>query len=356
MMKKLINKVDDVLNEQLKGFASAHNDLLKVNFEPTFAYRKDAPIKNKVALISGGGSGHEPLHNGYVGSGMLDAACPGEIFTSPTPDQMYEAAKKVDGGAGVLFIVKNYTGDVMNFEMAADMAREDGIDVRNVIIDDDVAVKDSLFTAGRRGMGVTVLAEKICGAAADAGYDLDQIEALCRKVNRHGKSMGMALTACITPANGTPSFDLDENKMEIGIGIHGEPGVERMELKSANEITQMLVSGILDDENYTRKLHEWSSDKNDWVDVKVTDEPIGNGDRVIAMVNSMGGTPISELYGVYSKMEELLEAAGIEIARSMVGHYITSLEMQGVSITLLKVDNELLKFYDAPVHTPGWHQ
>jgi dihydroxyacetone kinase-like protein len=355
-MKKLINDVDDVLKEQLQGFGSAHKDLLSVHFDPTFVYRKDAPVKKKVALISGGGSGHEPLHNGYIGPGMLDAACPGEIFTSPTPDQMFEAAKKVDSGEGVLFIVKNYTGDVMNFEMAADMAHDEGIDVRNVIIDDDVAVKDSSFTAGRRGMGVTVLAEKICGAAADDGYDLDQLEALCKKVNRFGKSMGMALSACITPANGTPSFDLDENEMEIGIGIHGEPGAERMELKSADEITEMLVSGILDDENYTRKLHEWSTEEKDWIDVELTDEPIVKGDRVIAMVNSMGGTPISELYGVYSKMAQLLEASGIEIARSMVGHYITSLEMQGVSITLLKADDELLKYYDAPVNTPGWHK
>lgn len=352
-MKKLINELDNVVTEQLQGMADAHPDLIKVHFNPNFVYRADAPVKNKVAVISGGGSGHEPMHGGFVGKGMLDAACPGEVFTSPTPDQMFEAAKMVDGGAGVVFIVKNYTGDVMNFEMAAELAVAEGIAVQNILIDDDVAVKDSLYTAGRRGVGTTVLAEKICGAAAEAGYSLEKVADLCRKVNMNGRSMGMALTSCTVPAAGKPTFDLPDDQMEIGIGIHGEPGRVRMKMKSADEITEMLTTSILEDGAYKRTVREWDKAKGEWVDKELTSPPLKSGDRVIAFVNSMGGTPVSELYAVYRKLAEICDAKGIKIVRKLIGPYITSLEMQGMSITLLNVDDEMLKFWDAPVLTPG---
>ncbi|MDQ7028592.1 MAG: dihydroxyacetone kinase subunit DhaK [Ardenticatenia bacterium] len=352
-MKKLINKPENFVRESLEGMAYAHPDLLKIHLDPNFVYRADAPVQGKVAVISGGGSGHEPMHGGFVGKGMLDAACPGEVFTSPTPDQMFEAAKAVHGGAGVLFIVKNYTGDVMNFEMAAELAHAEGIPVQNILIDDDVAVKDSLYTAGRRGTGTTVLAEKICGAAAEAGYDLKQVADLCRRVNLNGRCMGMALTSCTVPAKGTPTFDLGDDEMEIGIGIHGEPGRERMKIKSADEITEMLALAIIEDPAYTRTVREWDMEKGEWVEVELTDEPFKEGDRVIAMVNSMGGTPVSELYVVYRKLHEICEKKGLTIVRNLVGAYITSLEMQGVSITLLRADDEMLRFWDAPVHTPA---
>jgi dihydroxyacetone kinase-like protein len=352
-MKKLINDVEDVVKEQLEGMAVAHPDILKVHFEPNYVYRADAPVAGKVALVSGGGSGHEPMHGGFVGMGMLDGACPGEVFSSPTPDQMYECAKAVSSGEGVLFLVKNYTGDVMNFEMAAEMAAADGLKVQSILIDDDAAVKDSLYTAGRRGVGTTVLAEKIVGAAAEAGYSLDQCADLCRKVNQYGRSMGMALTSCIVPAAGNPTFDLGDNEMEIGIGIHGEPGRERYEMKSADEITEMLALAIIDDGAYTRTVREWDNDKGEWYELELTDDPFQAGDQVIAFVNSMGGTPLSELYAVYRKLAEICEAKGLKIVRNLIGPYITSLEMQGCSITLLKTDDEILKFWDAPVNTPG---
>lgn len=352
-MKKLINDPESVVRESLEGMAAAHPDVLKVHFEPNFVYRADAPVEGKVAVISGGGSGHEPMHNGFVGMGMLDAACPGEVFTSPTPDQMFEAAKMVDSGAGVLFIVKNYTGDVMNFEMAAEMAAGEGIEVQNILIDDDVAVKDSLYTAGRRGVGTTVLAEKIVGAAAERGDDLDQLADLCRRVNRNGRSMGMALTSCTVPSKGEPTFELGPNEMEIGIGIHGEPGRQRMPVESADEITERLTLSILDDEAYSRTVREWDDESGGWVEKEITDPPFEAGDQVIAMVNSMGGTPIIELYIAYRTLAEICAERDITIARSLVGPYITSLEMQGTSITLLKADDEMLELWDAPVNTPG---
>ena len=352
-MKKLINHPDNIIREQLEGMQLAHGDLIKVNYEPYYITRKEATPEGKVALVSGGGSGHEPMHGGFVGKGMLDAACPGEVFTSPTPDQMFEAAKAVDSGSGVLNIVKNYTGDVMNFEMAADMAMAEGIKVQNIIVDDDIAVKDSLYTAGRRGVGTTVLIEKICGGAAEDGYDLKKLSDLCKKVNRYGRSMGMALTSCITPANGSPSFEIGDDEMEIGIGIHGEPGIERDKLKSVDEITEMMTNSILDDPAYHRVLKEWDAGKNQWVDVEVVDDPFKKGDQVIAFVNSMGGTPVSELYGVYRKMAHVLEKRGIKVVRNLIGPFITSLEMQGCSITLLKADDEILKYWDAPALTPA---
>ena len=354
-MKKLINAVEDVVKEQLEGMAVAHPDILKVHFEPNYVYRADAPVQGKVALVSGGGSGHEPMHGGFVGMGMLDGACPGEVFTSPTPDQMYECAKAVDGGAGVLFLVKNYTGDVMNFELAAEMAAADGIKVQSILIDDDAAVKDSLYTAGRRGVGTTVLAEKIVGGAAEAGYSLEECADLCRKVNQYGRSIGMALTSCIVPAAGKPTFDLGDDEFEFGIGIHGEPGRERFKMMTADEITEMMALAVIDDGAYTRTVREFDNDKGEWYDLELTDDPFQSGDQVLAFVNSMGGTPVSELYAVYRKLNEICAAKGLTIVRNLIGPYITSLEMQGFSITLLKVDDEILKFWDAPVNTPGLH-
>ena len=349
-MKKLINEVEAVVLEQLEGMAIAHPEL-KVSYEPYYIVRADAPVKGKVALVSGGGSGHEPMHGGFVGKGMLDGACPGEVFTSPTPDQMYECAKAVDGGAGVLFLVKNYTGDVMNFEAAAELVAEEGIKVQNILVDDDVAVKDSLYTAGRRGVGTTVLLEKIVGAAAEAGRDLEQCADLARKVNQYGRSFGVALTSCTVPAAGKPTFELAEDEVEMGIGIHGEPGTHRMPIKSVDEMTSYVAGTIIDDPAYTRTVREW--DGGAWVDKTMTDEPFARGDRVIAFVNSMGGTPLSELYAVYRKLDQVCKDKGIEIVRNLIGPYITSLDMQGFSITLLKVDDEMLGYWDAPVKTPG---
>ncbi|MDJ0754816.1 MAG: dihydroxyacetone kinase subunit DhaK [Ardenticatenaceae bacterium] len=351
-MKKLINAVDDVVKEQLEGVAVAHPELT-VKIGPHYVYRADAPVAGKVAVVSGGGSGHEPMHGGFVGMGMLAGACPGEVFTSPTPDQMYECAKAVDSGAGVLFLVKNYTGDVLNFETAAELAHADGIKVQNILVDDDVAVKDSLYTAGRRGVGTTVIMEKIVGAAAEAGKDLDACADLARKVNLMGRSMGMALTSCTVPAAGKPTFDLGENEMEIGIGIHGEPGQKRMAMTTADEITEMMMNEILDDKGYSRTVREWDREAGDWVDKHLTDEPYSEGDQFIVMVNSMGGTPVSELYAVYRKVDEMMKARGMTIARKLIGPYITSLEMAGCSITLVKADDELLGYWDAPVNTPG---
>jgi phosphoenolpyruvate---glycerone phosphotransferase subunit DhaK len=328
-MKKLINEPDAVVREALEGIEAAHGDRLRVTYDPYVIVRADAPKQGKVGIISGGGSGHEPMHGGFVGPGMLDAACPGEVFTSPTPDQMLEATKAVDGGAGVLHIVKNYTGDVLNFEMAADLAKGEGIEVEAVVTNDDVAVQDSLYTAGRRGVGITVVAEKICGAAADEGQSLQQVTELCRKVNGQGRSMGMALTPCITPGSGEPSFELADDEMEIGIGIHGEPGRYREKLAPASSIVERLTSAI------------------------VEDLPYESGDRVLAFVNGMGGTPLIELYIVYNELNKFLQGKGITIERNLIGNYITSLEMAGCSITLLKLDDDLVRLWDAPVDTPA---
>jgi len=328
-MKKLINTPESVVHDALEGVAAAHADLVRVHFDPDYIVRIDAPVKGKVGLVSGGGSGHEPMHGGFVGRGMLDAACPGAVFTSPVPNQMLEATQAVDGGAGVLHIVKNYTGDIMNFEMAAELAAADGVEVASVVINDDVAVQDSLYTAGRRGVGTTVLAEKICGGAADAGLPLAEVKRVCEKVNSLGRSMGMALTSCTVPAKGSPTFDLGPDEIEVGIGIHGEPGRQRLPLKPAREIVEMLATPVLDD------------------------LPFQRGDQVLAFVNGMGGTPLIELYIVYKELAAILAGRGVSIARRLVGSYITSLEMAGTSITLLKLDDELTRLWDMPVHTPA---
>ena len=327
-MKKLINDVNDVVKDSLLGVEAAHSDIVGVDHENKVVYRIDAPVAGKVGIISGGGSGHEPMHGGFVGLGMLDAACAGEVFTSPVPDQMFAATKQVDGGRGVLHIVKNYTGDVMNFEMAAEMAAAEGIRVESVVVDDDVAVQDSLWTAGRRGVGLTVLLEKIVGAAAEAGQDLDSVVDLAKRIIADGRSMGMALSGCTVPAAGKPSFDLADDEIEVGIGIHGEPGRERRTIGTAAEVAEMLVRPILDDLDY-------------------------RGSEVIAFVNGMGATPLIELYVMYNEVAKILEAEGVRIVRNLVGSYITSLDMAGCSVTLLKADDEMLKLWDAPVVTAG---
>ncbi len=329
-MKKLINDPADVVDEALHGMALAHPHHLRVDHDLKIIYRKAGPRAGKVGLVSGGGSGHEPMHGGFVGVGMLDAACAGEMFTSPVPDQMMAATKAVDGGAGVLHIVKNYTGDVMNFEMAAELAEaEAGTEVKSVVTDDDVAVKDSLFTAGRRGVGVTVLMEKIVGASAEEGASLQECADMATAINNSGRSMGMALTSCTVPAAGKPTFDIGDDEMEIGVGIHGEPGRERMKIASAKEIAAMLVEPVLADLSAAR------------------------GDGVIAFVNGMGGTPLIELYLMYNEVAAILEKSGITVARSLVGNYMTSLDMAGCSVTLLKADDNLVRLWDAPVNTPG---
>lgn len=328
-MKKLINSPESVVRDSLAGMIHAHSDLIKVVFDPDYIVRADAPVSGKVGVISGGGSGHEPMHGGFVGKGMLDAACPGAVFTSPVPDQMLAATKAVNGGAGVLHIVKNYTGDILNFEMAAELAQAEGIDVAVVVTNDDVAVQDSLYTAGRRGVGVTVLLEKIVGAAAEGGADLQECKRIAEKVNGQGRSMGMALTSCIVPTAGKPTFEIGDDEMEIGIGIHGEPGRRREKMASAAEITRMLAEPI------------------------IGDLPYNSGDTVLAFVNGMGGTPLIELYVVYNELAKILKERNITIGRHLIGNYITALEMAGCSITLLRLDDELTKLWDAPVHTPG---
>ncbi len=326
-MKKLINSPDDVIAEALRGIDAADENV-RVDHENRVIFRAEPTRAGKVAVISGGGSGHEPLHGGFVGVGMLDAACAGQVFTSPTPDQMLAATVGTDAGAGVLHVVKNYTGDVMNFEMAAELAAEQGVRVETVVVADDVAVEDSLYTAGRRGVGLTVLLEKIVGAAAEEGRDLDAVVAVAKKVIENGRSMGMALTSCTVPAAGRPTFDLPEDQMEIGIGIHGEPGRHREPLTGAKDIARQLVEPILADHDFA-------------------------GSETIVMVNGMGGTPLIELYLMYGEVKALLDAAGVRVARNLVGNYITSLDMAGCSVTVLKADDELLALWDAPVRTAG---
>ena len=328
-MKKVLNDPKDVVAEALRGMEAAHPEL-RIDHQHRVVYRADAPRQGKVGLVSGGGSGHEPLHAGFVGLGMLDAACAGEVFTSPTPDQVQTATALVDGGAGVLHIVKNYTGDVMNFDMAAELAAaESGTEVRAVVVDDDVAVRDSTWTAGRRGVGATVLLEKIAGAAAEQGRPLDEVERIARAVNANARSMGLALTSCTVPTAGHPTFDLPDDAMELGVGIHGEPGRERVPLAPAKDIARMLMEPVLED------------------------LPFNAGEPVIAFVNGLGATPQIELYLLYNEVAQLLRDRDIPVARSLVGPYITSLDMAGVSVTLLRVDDELLTLWDAPVATPG---
>lgn len=329
-MRKLLNDPADIVVEALAGMAAAHPGDLVVDLGRRVVSRRGGASPGKVGLVSGGGSGHEPLHAGYVGRGMLDAACCGEIFTSPVPDQFAAAHRLADGGAGVLHVVKNYTGDVLNAEMAVELiAAEGGPQVELVVTDDDVAVEDSLYTAGRRGVGGTVLLEKIVGAAAQEGRDLAACTALARDVNARTRSMGVALGSCTVPAAGVPTFELEDGQMELGIGIHGEPGRRRLPLGTAREVTQALVGPL------------------------VADLDLRRGDAVLALVNGMGGTPLLELYLMCHELSDLLDGAGIGLARSLVGNYITSLEMAGASVTLLRADDEAVRLWDAPVVTPG---
>lgn len=323
-MKKLMNDVGDVLKESLRGFGAAHSDLVSVSLEPMYVTRKGGATPGKVAVISGGGSGHEPLHAGFVGHGMLDAACPGQIFTSPTPDQMLAAAQAVNGGAGVLFIVKNYSGDVMNFEMAGEMI--DG-PVETVLTNDDVAVESSLHSQGRRGVAATVVVEKMVGAAAEKGAELGACKALGERINAASGTMGVALTSCTVPEAAKPTFELGENEMEIGIGIHGEPGRRRVPMMAADAIAEEVIGAICED-------------------IKP-----GPGEEVLLLVNGMGGTPLLELYGMYDAAARRCDKRGLRIGRSLVGNYCTSLEMAGCSMTLTKLDDEMKAMWDAPVHT-----
>ncbi len=325
-MKKLINAVDDVVTDALAGVAAAHPSL-SVDIENKVITRASGPKAGKVGLVSGGGSGHEPLHGGFVGYGMLDAACPGEVFTSPVPDQMLEATKAVNGGAGVLHIVKNYTGDVLNFQMAAELASDEVIEVASVVVNDDVAVQDSLYTAGRRGVGATVFVEKIAGALAEEGADLPTVAAVAAEVNERSRSFGIALTSCTVPAAGKPTFELGESEIELGIGIHGEPGRTRATMSTAAELVAVALDAIGSD--------------------------LALDGDLLVMVNGMGGTPLIELYIVYKEVASHVAARGGRITRNLVGNYITSLEMRGFSVTVCALTPELTRLWDAPVDTPG---
>jgi dihydroxyacetone kinase-like protein len=329
-MKKFLNDPANFVDESVHAFGLAHSDIVEVSSEPLFVKRSDSPVSGRVAVISGGGSGHEPLHAAFVGAGMLDAAVPGPVFTSPSPDPIEAATRAVDSGAGVLHIVKNYTGDVLNFETAAELA--DDVEITTVVVQDDVAVQDSLYTAGRRGVAGTILVEKIAGASAARGDDLATVTALAQRASDNVRSMGLALDSPVSPTTGEHSFDLGDDEVEIGIGIHGEPGRRRIALATSDELTDQLVDPILED-------------------IK-----LASGDRVVLLVNGMGATPDTELYLIYGQARKRLEAAGAEVARSLVGSYVTSLDMAGASVTVLKLDDELLALFDAPVHTAAWTQ
>ncbi|MBU9712632.1 dihydroxyacetone kinase subunit DhaK [Evansella tamaricis] len=326
-MKKLINDPNQVVMEMLEGMVLAHPGKLKQIPDTTVLVRSEAPVEGKVGLVSGGGSGHEPSHAGFVGKGMLDGAVSGEVFTSPTPDQIFEAIKAVNGGKGVLLIIKNYTGDVMNFEMAAEMAEAEGINVAKVVVNDDVAVEDSLYTSGRRGIAGTVFVHKIAGALAEQGASLEEVEAVANKVIKYVKSMGMALTPCIVPAAGEPGFQLGDEEMEIGMGIHGEPGIEKTKIQVADQVAETLLMKVVDD----LQLKE--------------------SEKVAVMINGLGATPLMELYIVNKKVAEILQEKNVKIHDTFVGEFMTSLEMAGCSISILRLDNQLLELLDASADT-----
>lgn len=329
-MKKIINNPNLVVEDMLKGMVAAHPEYIRKLENDDVLVRVDSPVEGKVALVSGGGSGHEPAHGGYVGKGMLDGAVAGAVFTSPTPDQVYEAVKAVDSGKGVLLVIKNYSGDIMNFEMAKDMADMEGIKVEAVVVNDDVAVENSTYTAGRRGIAGTVFVHKIAGAKAENGGSLEQVKAVAEKVIANVRSMGMAISSCTVPAAGKPNFTLGDNEMEIGMGIHGEPGTHREEIKTADEITEHLVNKIFED------------------------MPLNNGEEVAVMINGLASTPLMELYIVNKKVNEMLEKKGVKTHRTFVGEFMTSLEMAGFSVTILKLDDELKQLLDAPADTPAF--
>ena len=323
-MKKFVNNVDDILTESLTGFGNAHNDILEVNISPNFIARKSKPSNPKVALISGGGSGHEPLHGGFVGYGMLDAACPGQVFSAPTPDQMEAAANHVHSGKGILFIVKNYSGDIMNFEMGADLL---DLEHQTIVVNDDVAVEDSTFTTGRRGVAGTMIVEKIVGSLAETGASIEDCKNFGDHVNKMTGSMGVAFTSCTVPAAGKPTFDIGSDEIEFGVGIHGEPGRKREKIKTANQITTELMGAILEDL------------KPD------------NNQEVLLHVNGFGGTPLMELYLLFEEAKKILNQKDIKVSRSIVGNYTTSLDMAGGSFTITKLDQKIIEHWDSPVHT-----
>lgn len=327
-MKKIINKSENVVEEMLQGMVKAHPEYLRRIKDSNVLVRQNSPVKGKVALVSGGGSGHEPAHSGFVGLGMLDGAVAGDVFTSPTPEQILKGIKEINGGAGVLLIIKNYSGDVMNFEMAGELAQIEGIEVQQVIVNDDVAVEDSTYTVGRRGIAGTILVHKIAGAAAEKGQDLKDVKRVAEKTIKNIRTMGMSLTPCIVPAVGKPSFEIGEDEMEIGLGIHGEPGIRKEKIKTADQITAILLNNIFEDMQLEKD------------------------DEVAVMVNGLGGTPLMELYIVNNEVHKLLKDKDIKIHKTIVGNYMTSLEMAGVSITLLKLDNELKELLDSKVDTP----
>lgn len=328
-MKKLINDPIAVVADALAGVAAVHSTTLKVNRAPDFVHRVDGPVDGKVALVSGGGSGHEPLHIGFVGRGMLDAAVPGAIFASPSVNQIHDAARAVGSDAGVLFIVKNYTGDRLNFQMAADLLSSSGVTSEIVLVDDDVAVENSTENAGRRGTGATVMVEKIAGAAAESGRTLAEVADIARRVNEHARSIGVALTSASVPHIGTPNFEIGPDEVEFGVGIHGEPGRRRIKLQPAKDLLEEMADAV------------------------VADLGLAAGDRVAAMVNGLGGTPLIELYVMAGELARYCSSRAITIDRSLVGSYVTSLEMAGCTLTLLRVDDELLELWDAPVCTPA---
>ena len=325
-MRKLINHPSNAATESLEGFELAYRHLLRVHYAPDFVYRKDAPVHNKVSIVSGSGSGHEPLNSGYVGMGMLDASCPGAIFTSPVPPQYLAAARMVHGGAGVFFVVKNYMGGVLNTELAMEMIADEGIEVASVLIHDDVAVE---LDANRRGTGATVFVEKIAGAAAEQGRSLAEIASIAKRTSEQSRSMGVALTSCTAPNIGHPTFQLPDGQIELGVGIHGEPGRRRALLAKSDDIVDMLLTPIMHD------LH------------------LQANDHVLVLVSGLGGTPQHELFIVYRHLHHLLERNSINVERQLVGNYITSLDMAGCIVSILRLDPELLALWDAPVHTPA---
>ena len=325
-MKKFVNKVDEILNESLTGFGDAHNDILEVRLKPDFIARKQKSENPKVALISGGGSGHEPLHGGFVGYGMLDAACPGQVFSAPTPDQMEAAAYYVHSGKGILFIVKNYSGDIMNFEMGAEML---DLEHQTIIVNDDVAVEDSTYTTGRRGVAGTMIVEKTVGSLAETGASLDECKNFGDHVNKMTASMGVAFTSCTVPAAGKPTFDIGSDEMEFGVGIHGGPGRKREKIKTANEITSELMGAMLED-------------------LKPS-----NNQEVLLHANGFGGTPLMELYLLFNSAKKILDQNNIKVTRSLIGNFTTSLDMAGGSLTVAKLDDKIVQHWDSPVHTPA---
>ena len=352
-MKKFLNRPETYVRESLEGMAMAYPDRVRVSVDPIFAYRADAPLEGKVAVVSGGGSGHEPTHAGYVGMGMLHAACPGEVFVSPSTDQIISAIRKVHGGAGVLNIVKCYWDDIEVFMRATEWAHTQGIACANILIDDDVALKSSVYSHGRRGTGTTVLAEKICGAASERWYDLKRLADLCRRVNANGRSVGVGLGPCTVPLRGVSTFEIGADEIEFGIGIHGERGRERLKISPADELAEMMALEIIEDPSYTRSVQEWDATRGEWVDVELTSLSFTSGDHILAFVNGMGGTPIPELYVIYRKLAEVCEKKGLTVERQLIGTYITAVEMQGASITLLRLDEEMVSLWDAPVRTPA---